>query len=80
MPADSASGKGLQASWFAGGLLLPLPTAMAVRGGRGEEGRKRRRTWGGISYKDMHSIPGAPFSRSHLNLKAPPPSTIQSQG
>lgn len=49
MLADSASGKGLQASWFAGGLLLSLHKAMAVRGGSGEEGRKRRRKWGEYS-------------------------------
>ena len=68
MLADPASGKGLKASWFAGGLLLCLHKAVGVRGGSGGKGRKRRRKGGGecsvslSSYKDIHSIREVPFS------------------
>jgi len=41
MLADPASGKGLKASWFAGGLLLCLHKAVGVGEGVGKkEGRE----------------------------------------
>lgn len=86
MLAEPASGKGLEASWFAAGLLLRLHEAVGVRGGSGEEGRKRRRKGRGNALSLFllvkTSIPsvGLHFSRSHLNLKASPPNSIPSQG